>query len=190
MKVNPKEDKNLQKSLEAQRKQTRRLAYTGLLFALTLTFSYLESFLPPLGPFPLKYGLANTPIILAILDSGLPLALVLTLLKSAFALATRGAMAALLSLAGGLAAALIMWLADRTSIGKISLYLLSAVGALSHNTGQLGVLLVLYGENMQVFLLGLFPLLLILALASAWITAILTHLILKNIPTDFESSKK
>ncbi len=185
MKAEFTEEKKLQDSLANQRQQTRRLAYTALLFALTLTFSYLEGLLPPLGPFPLKYGLANTPIILSIITNGLPLALALALFKSAFALASRGAMAALLSLAGGLISTLIMWAVDRASKGRISLYLLSALGALGHNAGQILVLLILYGQNMQSFFLGLFPLLLILALASAWITAALTQLILKHLPADF-----
>lgn len=185
MKANFTKEKNLQNSLAGQRQQTRRLAYTALLFALTLTFSYLEGLLPPLGPFPLKYGLANTPIILSIMTRGLPLALALSLFKSAFALATRGAMSALLSLVGGLLASLVMWTVDRASKGRISFYLLSALGALAHNTGQVLILVALYGQNMQTFFLGIFPLLLILGLASAWITAALTQLILKNLPADF-----
>lgn len=184
MLASPKDNK-LKQQISDQRRQTRRLAYTALLFALSLSLSYLESLLPPLGPLPLKYGLANTPIILSIITHGLPLALSLSLFKSAFALATRGAMAALLSLAGGLVATLIMWGLEKSSRSQASLYLISALGALGHNSGQILVLLYLYGENMRGFFLGLYPFLLLLALASAWLTAALAQLILRNLPADF-----
>lgn len=114
-----------------------RAALTGLLGALALVFSLLEGMLPPLPGMPpgARLGLSNIVTMYAAGSLGLPLALGLCVLKAGFALLTRGGVAGLMSICGGLASTALMWfLLKKTGI---SLGLAAVFGALAHNLAQL-----------------------------------------------------
>ena len=87
----------------------RRVALGGVLFALAMVLSFAESSIAPLlGLAPgMKLGLANVVVMYALLFLGGRAALALVLLKAGFGLLTRGAVAGLLSLAGGLLSLLV-----------------------------------------------------------------------------------
>jgi heptaprenyl diphosphate synthase len=127
----------LQEENLANRQALRQLSQTAMLFALSLVLSYAESFLPPLLPgLPLRYGFSNIPLMLLILNSQSWSALSLALLKSLLVLATRGGLAALLSLCGGLLSLLAMILMFRLHPKRLSLFAFSSLGAICHNLGQ------------------------------------------------------
>lgn len=176
------EKQDLKEQVLAKKNKSGKISFAALLFALSIVLSYLESLLPPLGPFPIRYGLANTPLMLALMSTGLPLALLLTILKALFALLTRGSIAALLSISGGLLSVTLMYLGNRFSRGEISYFLLSALGAVSHTSGQIIILIILWGSESKLFYLGILPYLLLISLASGFITALLTYLIAQNLP--------
>ena len=92
--------------------KTRQVALSGLLFALAMALSFMESAITPLlGLIPgVKIGLANIVVMYALFFMGFPQALTLTVLKAFFVGLTRGATAGLLSLSGGLVSVLVMWL--------------------------------------------------------------------------------
>ena len=89
-----------------------RVAFTGLLAALAIALSFLEGLLPPLPMMPpgAKLGLSNLATMYAAGSLGLPSALFLAVFKGVFALVTRGGMAGLMSLSGGVVSTVVMWL--------------------------------------------------------------------------------
>ncbi|MDO5016009.1 MAG: Gx transporter family protein [Eubacteriales bacterium] len=169
----------LQEENLANRKSLRQLSKTAILFALSLVLAYTESFLPPLLPgLPLRYGFSNIPLMLLILNSQSLAAFSLVLLKSLLVLMTRGGLAALLSLCGGLLSLLSMsimfWLCPK----RMSLFAFSSLGAIMHNLGQLCVIKLTMGISTSALLKSLFPLLILLGLASGLLTALLLNLLL------------
>lgn len=119
------------------KKASGRVAFTGLLAALALSFSFLEGLIPPIPALPpgAKLGLSNIVVLYAAGSLGLPAALFLACLKGGFALLTRGVTAGLLSISGGVLSALVMWLLLQKT--RASLSLVGVCGALSHNAAQL-----------------------------------------------------
>ena len=119
------------------KKASGRVAFTGLLAALALSFSFLEGLIPPIPVLPpgAKLGLSNIVVLYAAGSLRLPAALFLACLKGGFALLTRGVTAGLLSISGGVLSALVMWLLLQKT--RASLSLVGVCGALSHNAAQL-----------------------------------------------------
>jgi len=151
---------------------SQRVAFMGLLAAAALVLSYLEGLLPPLPFLPpgAKTGFSNIVVMFAADFCGGPTALCLALLKALFALTTRGMTAFVMSLCGGLLSAAVMWLCLRT---KASLLLTGILGAITHNTAQLAVAMLLTATSE---LIAYYPLLLLFGLIAGTITGILLKL--------------
>ena len=118
--------------------KARGVALGGMLFALAILLSFVEGMAAPALGLPpgVKPGLANIVVMYALFFLGRGQALTLVLLKSFFAMLTRGPSAGALSLAGGLLSlsALLLLLLP---LEKPSYFVLSVAGAVSHNLGQL-----------------------------------------------------
>lgn len=121
-----------------KRNNTKNLTLSGLLFALAMALSFVESSIAPmLGLMPgVKIGLANIVVMYALFFMGTRQALTLVLLKAFFVLLTRGAVAGLLSLSGGLLALLVMLCLYKLP-RRPTYFIMSVSGALAHNIGQL-----------------------------------------------------
>ncbi len=144
----------------------------GLLFALAIILSYLESLVPQIIPVPgIKLGLSNIVTMYCLFFLNAPSALLLALLKSLFVLATRGAVAALMSAAGGLCSVIVMVIVKKF---RASNGLTSVAGAVSHNLGQL---IVEYAIIATPVLFYYLPVLII----SGVIMGIITALILRTV---------
>lgn len=159
----------------------RALCRIALLSALAIALSALEGLFTPLLPPGAKAGLSNIIVMLAACSLGLPSTLAIVLVKAAFALITRGAVAALLSLSGGVSSALLLVLLFRFS-RKLGLFGISTLGALTHSLCQLFVSLLLYGTAVLAYA----PLLLLLSLPSGLITAAALRAVTYLIPKNFE----
>lgn len=146
---------------------TQKIARLGLLFALAMAFSFLESQVTPLlGLAPgIKPGLANVVVMYAVFAMGGACAAVLTLLKAAFVLMVQGPMAAVLSLCGGLCA-----LGGMLAVKRLhgTEWMLSVTGALLHNIGQLAALSILFVQSGYAFYYA--PVLLISGLCMGTLT--------------------
>ena len=121
------------------KKKAGRVALGGMLAALALAFSFLEGLLPPLPGMPpgARLGLSNIVTMYALFVLGTRKGFAIAVLKSFFVLLTRAPMAAFMSLCGGLLSVLCMALCSRVKwLGK-DYMLLSVIGALAHNLGQL-----------------------------------------------------
>lgn len=154
----------------------RRVALGGVLFALAMVLSFAESSIAPLlGLAPgMKLGLANVVVMYALLFLGGRAALALVLLKALFGLLTRGAVAGLLSLAGGLLSLLVMLALLHGPLRPTGL-ILSACGAIAHNLGQLLAAGAVLSSAMA---LGYAPVLLISGLAMGALTSLVLKALL------------
>ena len=155
--------------------KARRVALTGMLFALSITLSFLESMVTPLlGLMPaMKLGLANIVVMYALAFLTPAQAGALVLLKALFALLTRGATAGFLSLLGGGCSFLVLLLLLHLP-WKPTGYIFSVCGALAHNLGQLmGAALVLSSG----LALGYAPVLMLAGVAVGSLTCWISHLL-------------
>ena len=119
------------------RQKAETVALCGLLAALALVFSMLEGMLPPVPGMPpgAKLGLSNIVTMYAAGSLGLPSALFLALVKGGFALATRGGLAGVMSLSGGVVSTVCAWALLRKT--RVGLAVVGVCGALAHNGAQL-----------------------------------------------------
>ena len=150
-----------------QNSKAKEVALGGVLFALALALSFLESIITPLlGLMPgIKLGLSNVVVMYAMFFMGARQAYTLCLLKAFFVLLTRGAVAGFLSLSGGLLSLTVMLVLCRLPVTD---YILSVCGSVFHNLGQLlAASLVLK----NAFTLAYAPILLISGLLMGALTA-------------------
>lgn len=115
------------------------IALLGMLFAMAMALSFAESLLPvlPMLPPGFKLGLSNIVTMYALFVLGVRKGLAIAVMKSFFVLLTRAPVAAFMSLSGGMLSVLCMALASRVGWLRRDYMLLSVIGALAHNLGQL-----------------------------------------------------
>ncbi len=158
------------------KKKTYDTALFGMLAAVAVTLSFLESLLPTAAFLPpgAKPGFSNLANMFAASSMGLLPALGIAVLKACFAGLTRGLTAFCMSLCGGVLSTLMMVLLFRYAkkIGFVGIGVLSAV---CHNLGQLLVASVLVG-NASV--LGYAPVLLLCALIAGILTGLIFRAVL------------
>ena len=121
------------------RSAARLMAGTGLLGALALVLSLLESALPPVMALPpgAKLGLSNIAVLYAVQCLGGFPAVCVALVKGVFAGLTRGGAAFIMSTSGGLLSTAVMTLLSRSKRPSFGLLGLGVAGGVAHNLGQL-----------------------------------------------------
>lgn len=123
--------------MQNRQSKAKKVALSGLLFALTMALSFVEGSIAIPGLLPgMKLGLANIVVMYALFFMGVRQALILDVLKAFFVFLVAGATAGMLSLFGGLLSLLVMWLLWLLP-KRPSWFILSVSGALGHNMGQL-----------------------------------------------------
>lgn len=116
--------------------QTKKIAFMGLLFALAVVLGYLEGLFPTM-PNGIKLGLSNIITMYTLFFLGKSQAYTIAVLKSFFVLLTRGPTAALMSICGGLLSVTAMIIIMSFKKAKPTYLIISVVGAVFHNIGQL-----------------------------------------------------
>lgn len=117
--------------------RTKKIAYLGLMTAVALILSYVESLFPPLiAAVPgIKMGLPNIVIIFILYRFGFKEAAVVSAIRVfTVALLFGNMMSLAYSVAGAALSLILMVLIKRT--GKFSAVGVSVVGGISHNLGQ------------------------------------------------------
>ena len=154
---------------------TRKIALTGIMCALALALSYLETLIPAYPGFPpgAKPGLSNIVTMFMAGSAGPLYAFFITVIKGLFAGVTRGFTA--MSLSGGILSASAACLLFRFTNNKLGYIGISIVCAVCHNIGQLAAACIISGTASLV--VGYGPLLLIFAV----VTGLLTGAILKAV---------
>ena len=160
--------------------KARETAWTGMLFALAIALSWLESMVSPLlGLMPaIKLGLSNIVVMYALLFLRTRTAVLLVVLKALFAFLTRGVTAGFLSLCGG-ALALAVYLL-LLHLPGVSGYIFCTCGALAHNLGQLMGAAILLSSGMA---LAYAPVLLAAGLIVGGISCVMTKALFTALPS-------
>lgn len=159
--------------------RANRIAYTALLAALALIFSYIEVLFPfNIGVPGVKLGIANLVIIVTLYHMDWRYAMGVNLLRVVVAgLLFTGVFGALYSLAGAILSMLVMALLKKTDLFSVTG--VSIAGGVSHNLGQILVAATLV-SNLKMFVY--FPVLIFSGIISGAIIGIVSYLILKRLP--------
>ena len=166
------------------KKSTYKIALFGVLSAVALTLSYLESLIPTAAFMPpgAKPGFSNIATMFAASSMGLASALSITLVKALFAGITRGVTAFFMSFCGGVLSTVTMYLLFKFS-KKTGYMAIGIICALTHNFGQLIVAIITAG-NLSV--LGYAPVLLI----SGTVTGAVTGTVLRAVMPALEKATR
>ena len=113
-----------------------KVAQYGLIIAMALVLSYLESLVPPLGVPGVKLGLPNLAVVFALYRLGFKDACVISLVRVVLVALLFGNGAGLAySVAGAVLSLTVMGLLWKT--GKFSSVGVSVAGGVAHNAGQI-----------------------------------------------------
>ncbi len=157
----------------------RKTALYGVLVALAMIFSYIETLIPiPIGIPGVKPGLANLVVFAALYRMGPLDAFVISMVRIVLVGITFGSLSAMLySFAGGIFSFLIMWLCWKkdwfTRVG------VSVAGGVSHNIGQLAAAALVL-ESGAVF--SYLPVLLLSGTVTGALIGLVGGLILERLP--------
>lgn len=160
---------------------TRRITFMALLVCVALVVSLIENMFPPLIPLApgAKLGLGNIAPLLALIISGVADAYAVAAIKCLLGAVISGNLSALMYSAPSILIslsveiALFLLLFDKMSIAMISL-----IGAIVFNCVQLFVACAVTGVN----LIALLPLLMTAGLLAGAFTGLLTYYIVKKLP--------
>lgn len=157
----------------------------GLMLAVVMALSFIEHMLPPLPFLPpnLKLGLSNIVIMYSLFFLGKQEAFTLAVLKSGFVLLTRGPVAGLLSITGGLLSVAVIILLLLLFKSRLSYVTASISGAIAHNVGQIIAASFVMGMDMIFYYL---PVLIV----SGIVMGIVTGTMLKILLPVFDSTYK
>lgn len=168
---------------------TRRITNIAFSVCIALIVSFIESMFPPLIPIApgAKLGLSNIAPLIALVVFGAGDAFIVMILKCLLGSLLSGGLSALMySIPSGLASlavetVLFLLVFDRMSIAMISL-----IGATVFNAVQLLVASVITGVN----LITLLPLLLAAGVLAGAFTGLLTYYIVKKLPYSVYGAQK
>ena len=128
-------------------RRSQLAARYGLLIALALILSYVESQIPAFFTVPgMKLGLTNVVVLFALYGLGEGSAVVINLLRILLVSILFGnGMSMAYSVAGGLLSGAVMILLKKT--GRFSVPAISVAGGVSHNVGQILAAMFLLGTR-------------------------------------------
>ncbi len=159
---------------------TNRVALTGMLFAMSLVLSLVEASLPVLPAIApgVKLGLSNIVTMYTLFTLGFGSGVSIAVLKSLFVLFTRGLVACSLSFFGGVCAICLMWLLQKLPSLRSQFILVSILGAVAHNFGQM-VIAVLVTQTAAFFYM--LPILFLSGVCMGAVTGVVVRTILPYI---------
>ena len=172
---------------------TRKIAVTGMMCALALALSYLETLIPAYPGFPpgAKPGLSNIVTMFMASCAGSGYAFFITIIKGLFAGVTRGMTAMLMSLSGGIlstAAACLLFGFCKNKLGYIGIGIICAV---CHNIGQLAAACIISGTASIIVGYGRFAIQAVFSLlTNSYVVGFLTGTILKAVMPPLEKIAK
>ncbi len=155
-----------------------KIAQYGLITALALVLSWVESLLPPLGVPGVKLGLPNLAVVFALYRLGVRDACVISLVRVVLVALLFGNGAALAySVAGAVLSLALMGLLKRT--GKFSPVGVSVAGGVAHNAGQILVAMAMLETSRLVWYL---PVLWVSGTVAGVLIGIAAGVLVKRIP--------
>ena len=155
-----------------------KIAQYGLITALALVLSWVESLLPPLGVPGVKLGLPNLAVVFALYRLGVRDACVISLVRVVLVALLFGNGAALAySVAGAVLSLALMGLLKRT--GKFSPVGVSVAGGVAHNAGQILVAMAMLETSRLVWYL---PVVWVSGTVAGVLIGIAAGVLVKRIP--------
>ena len=164
--------------MNTKKTKTKKVAFLGIMAALALSLSFLESLIPPLPGLPpgAKPGFSNVVTMFLSSSFGIGDAFFITVLKAVFAGITRGTTAMFMSAAGGILstlAACVLLRSKKFNSGYIGIGIICAV---CHNIGQLIAACIISGT--WALITGYGPLLMLFAVVTGFVTGTTLRLVL------------
>lgn len=157
--------------------KAKRIALLGMLCAIAMVMSYLESFIPTPHP-AIKIGLPNVIIVFILYKIGIKEAVFVSLVRVLLVSIIFGSLGSSLpySLAGAVLSLALMILLKHFKV--FSPIAVSIVGGISHNIGQIIMSCIIMGTAEIAYLL---PALSITAIISGALVGIAGNLLIKKI---------
>lgn len=155
-----------------------KVAYFGVLTALALIFSYIETMIPIHFGIPgVKLGFANLIVVIALYKMGIKEAYTLSIVRVILAGFIFGNLFSILySLAGGLLSLTMMVVLKRTE--KFSVFGVSMAGGVFHNIGQL-IMAAIVLESLSIAYY--FPILLVSGVVTGLLIGLVSNEMLKRL---------
>lgn len=156
----------------------KKVAYFGVLTALALIFSYIETLIPIHFGIPgVKLGFANLIIVIALYKMGIKEAYTLSIVRVILAGFIFGNLFSILySLAGGLLSLTMMAVLKKTE--KYSVFGVSMAGGVFHNIGQL-IMAAIVLESFSIAYY--FPILLVSGVVTGLLIGLVSNEMLKRL---------
>ena len=152
-----------------KRRGTRELALCGMLAAMAMVFSYIESLLPIPYPFPgMRLGFANIAIISALYLYGARDAFIINIIRIVLSF--------VLGFAGGMVSTAVMSLLKKSN--KINIVAVSAVGGVCHNITPVIVAMILLSTPTLVFMT---PIFIVLGVITGVVCGAVARLFVKHV---------
>ena len=164
--------------------ETRKIARMGLLVALSMILSYVESLIPAFVAVPgVKVGLANIVVIFALYTLGPIEALIVSLLRVIISSFLFGSVLSLLySLSGALLSLGGMILMKKLKI--FSTTVVSVTGGVLHNVGQILVACLVLETDVLLYYL---PVLILSGTITGAVIGIIASLVIKRLENNIRS---
>ena len=164
--------------------ETRKIARMGLLVALSMILSYVESLIPASVAVPgVKVGLANIVVIFALYTLGPIEALIVSLLRVILSSFLFGSVLSLLySLSGALLSLSGMILMKKLKI--FSTTVVSVTGGVLHNVGQILVACLVLETDVLLYYL---PVLILSGVITGAVIGIIASLVIKRLENNIRS---
>lgn len=156
----------------------------GLMLALAAALQFLEGLIPIPLPLGVKPGFSSIVVMVILTQLGFPSAMTIAVLKSCFVLITRGLTAFCMSISGGVLSVAVMgafFAITRRSKNGTGILLMSILGGIFHNLGQLAAASVFMGS---VLTLSYLPVLVIAGCVSGAFTGVVFRLIIPHLNID------
>ncbi len=160
-------------------RKTSKLALYGVMTALAMILSFVESQIPAFVAVPgVKIGLTNIAVLVALYILGDKGALAINFVRIvAVALLFGNAMSLSFSLAGGMLATIVMILLKK--LGRFSATGVSIAGGLCHNLGQIIMAMIILNTKAIFWYL---PVLWLSGILSGFVIGIIGALVIRRIP--------
>lgn len=167
-------------------KKSRYIAVMALMLALASALQFLESMIPIPLPLGVKAGISSIVVMVVLVKFGFASAMTIAVLKSCFVFITRGATAFCMSVSGGVLSVVVMEVfltVSRKSKNGTGILLMSVLGGIFHNMGQLAAASVFTGS---IATFSYLPVLVISGIVSGIFTGTVFKFILPRIYKDRE----
>lgn len=162
--------------------KSKKLALTGILFALALIIGTIENYIPPIIPFLpfVKIGLSNIVLLFSAITLGFIPTIIISVMKSILVpLMVGNPMMIAYSLPSSLIAIIISLLLIYSK--RIGIPTIGVIGAIIHNIVQVLIASLIMQD---VYVFGFLPYLILTGFVAGLTTGIITYLLIKYMPKE------